>query len=113
MDPHRMNGSRSGAPGTFSITYGSPDASNRSRVAPIRSGWPVAAPKLPLLSAENAWHGGLAWIGVEPGDVDLQRVVRVATERVVRLRFAVDADHLEPGAVVAHCRAPGPAKQIE
>jgi hypothetical protein len=46
---------------------------------------------------------------------ELQRASRVELERVVAadLRLKVHADHLEPGAVVAHRRAAGAAEQVE
>src|SRR5580765_3426793 len=42
-----------------------------------------------------------------------ESVLLCELERVVRLRLDVDADHVEPGAVVAHGRAAGAAEQVE
>lgn len=51
--------------------------------------------------------------GVEPGELELECVGPVELERVVGLRVDVDADDLEPGAVVAHGTSAGAAEQVE
>ena len=51
--------------------------------------------------------------GVEPVERIRHRVGLVERERVVRLRVDVDADDVEPGAVVADRRAAGTAEQVE
>ena len=60
---------------------------------------------------ELAWRAGVD--RVEPVERIRGRVRLVELERVVGLRLDVDADDVEPGAVVAHRRAAGAAEQIQ
>ena len=95
------------------MTHGRPVASSRARGGVDRSGWSVRRIASP--GAVNAWQGGLAWIASKCRSRCGRYVERPAheLERVARLRVDVDADHVEPGAVVSHRSATGAAEQVE
>ena len=108
----------SGAPLTFSMTYGHvPIALKSPLIGGTRSGISLDQRALRCAVRVTArcthWHGGLAWMASKPSSGIRQRVGLVELERVVRLRIDVHADHLEPGPVVAHGRAAGAAEQVE
>src|SRR5258708_21203082 len=58
-----------------------------------------------------AWRAGV--YGIEPVERERHRVGLHELERVAGLRRDVDAGDVEPGAVVAHGRAPGAAEQVQ
>jgi hypothetical protein len=67
IEPQSMTGRTSGAPGTFSITYGTPAALRRARVGAIRSGCSAGC-ALPqrVVIVDQRWHGGLAQMKSNP-----------------------------------------------